>query len=679
MQNNRFKSAVLGVKDKLTAKNEQGRYKLFDSLFFYAVISLLMTVIIELLSRSSLIGTLKFIALDPYAFFFNALIIFFTYTLVFFIPKRVFMLILVTVFWTGLGLTDFILLQKRVTPFIPADLTLVTSVFQIFPVYLSTFEIVLIVLLALAVLAGLVLLAIKLGSYRVLWKKGALALIFTAAALALSFNFGILTTALSTDFYNLNIAYDDYGFAYCFSVSLFDNGIKKPKNYSEEAIGKILERIDNGNNNEVKDSPNIIFVQLESFFDVNYLKNYTYSENPVPFFEELKKDGISGWLTVPVIGAGTVNTEFEVLSGMSLKCFGAGQYPYKTVLLKGTCESVPYNLSELGYRTHAIHNYIGTFYDRNKVYPNLGFETFTSMEYMNGLEFNEGNWPCDSILPGEIIDTLKSTPERDFIMAVGVQGHGKYPPYSLRGKYQSRIKTEYSGDADKAEKTDLEAMSYFVDQMKETDLFIKELIYRVKKFDEDCVVVFYGDHLPSLSLSDDDLKEGTVFSTEYVIVSNYGLEKNVSEDPDLASYQLAAKVLQYLGINNGAMTKLHQKFMDSPDYYEMMNDLEYDMFYGERYMYGGKNKFYPQAAMKMGIRDIKVTGYTLENGILTVSGENFTPYSRIAVNGEMYKNTDFVSVGTLSIAYSGNIESISVVQYSDTDVILSRTESISFD
>ena len=191
-----------------------------------------------------------------------------------------------------------------------------------------------------------------------------------------------------TDFGNLADAYKDYGFVYCFSRSLIDHGIKKPETYSEADILGILRAIDADENKEPELTPNIIMVQLESFFDVNYLEELSFSENPVPNFEALKRSCPHGFLTVPSIGAGTANTEFEILTGMNLGYFGAGEYPYKTVLQDETCESVCYNLAELGYTNHAIHNHEGTFYQRHIVFSNLGFNTFTSLEYMNDVKYN---------------------------------------------------------------------------------------------------------------------------------------------------------------------------------------------------------------------------------------------------------------------------------------------------
>ena len=78
------------------------------------------------------------------------------------------------------------------------------------------------------------------------------------------------------------------------------------------------------------------------------------------------KEYSSGYYKVPSVGAGTANTEFESITGMSLHYFGPGEYPYKSILKETTCESAPYVLKSLGYRTHAIHNNEANFYGRKK-------------------------------------------------------------------------------------------------------------------------------------------------------------------------------------------------------------------------------------------------------------------------------------------------------------------------
>ena len=149
-----------------------------------------------------------------------------------------------------------------------------------------------------------------------------------------------------------------------------------------------------------------------------------------------------GLFYVPSIGAGTANTEFEVLSGMNLYHFGGGEYPYKTGVKNRTCESMAYARQSAGYSTHAIHNNNATFYSRDRVYANFGFETFTSLEYMHDVERNPLGWAKDFVLTEEILKALRSTEDRDLVFTVSVQPHGKYPTAPLEGARTIRVTGE---------------------------------------------------------------------------------------------------------------------------------------------------------------------------------------------------------------------------------------------
>ena len=113
---------------------------------------------------------------------------------------------------------------------------------------------------------------------------------------------------------------------------------------SEEEASSSDQQGNPADQDESQQVPNVIMVQLEAFIDPNRLEGFTYSENPVPVFIERKENYTSGYLSVPAIGAGTANTEFEVLTGMSLDYCGPGEYPYKTIRQQSTCEGSADNL-----------------------------------------------------------------------------------------------------------------------------------------------------------------------------------------------------------------------------------------------------------------------------------------------------------------------------------------------
>lgn len=670
-----------GIYSWLTRRDECGNYLLFDSPSALLVWSLILELFLETLSRHSLIDALLFVVKAPYAFVFCALMIFATFSLALLTPIKAFLESLFSVLWLAMGVANCVLLMKRVTPFTVNDLTLITSVFRIFSVYLSPIEIILIVVAVLAALVGLIVLAIKAPRSRIKWKSAIASVVLAALLLPGGYVLGQSTGVLSDHFPNIADAYDDYGLPYCFMMGIIDRGIRQPKDYSQEQIDQILSQI--GEDQEsAENAPNIVFIQLESFFDVNYLTNVEFSENPIPYFSLLKSEALSGFLTVPSVGAGTINTEFEVLTGMSIAYFGAGEYPYKTALMSGTCESAAYNLKELGYATHAIHNYEGTFYDRNQVYRNLGFDTFTSLEYMEDVEYNvSGAWPKDEILIEQITTALSSTAERDFIMAVSVQGHGKYPPMSLPEDYQYPIEANFIDGRLEGGLSDIAALSYYIGQLQEMDEFIRLLVETLNNYPEDVMLVMYGDHLPSLSISSDDLVNENIFQTEYVIVTNYGAEQRYDAPGDLYAYQLGSVALDVADVHRGILTRYHQIMRKTDQYDEGLQELEYDMLYGDRYVYGGDNERYAPVETQMGILPIEITNtnWDAESSTLTVYGTHFTEWSKIEINGDIYANTVLQEDKSLIVSMDDSAPvSIRVVQYSPDGVILSATEIVQF-
>ena len=468
---------------------------------------------------------------------------------------------------------------------------------------------------------------------------------------------GALKANIISDYFgNIAFAYLDYGFPYCFTNTLLNTGIKRPVNYTQATIEKLAEtlmnsedssKLDNSNlvasndNSMVpqKQAPNIIMLQLESFFDPTHMIDLEFSEDPVPNFRKLKEQFSSGYLKVPSVGAGTANTEFEVISGMNLEFFGAGEYPYKTILRKTTAESINYDLKDLGYSTHAIHNNKGTFYTRQKVFKMLGFDTFTSIEYMNIEETTPLGWAKDKYLTKSIVDALKSTEGQDYIYTISVQGHGDYPTTPVEN--HSKITVSGLDDTER-----LTSFEYFTNEMYEMDQFIAELIQALSLINEDIVLVMYGDHLPTLGIEDAELSNGDIFETEYVIWNNFGLEK---QDTDIEAYQLGAHVLNQLGIHHGTLINYHQQYKDTPDYLDNLKLLQYDMLYGERYIYGGVNLYEP-TKMQMGVNEVLISEvYNDEDGNFIVKGQNFTEYSRVKINDTAHETT-YIDPNTLMVS-----------------------------
>lgn len=243
-----------------------------------------------------------------------------------------------------MGICNGYLLTKRVTPFNAQDLKVLSDALELTGNYFNTFELIMIIIGVTALIVWVVSMWKRGGQYtgkmhRWIALGGVVASFVGCMALT---NLAIDKRVISNYFGNIAFAYEDYGFPYCFSASLFNTGINEPTGYGKETMEKIneeekLTKSSTGRSEEQR--PNIIFVQLESFFDPTEVEWLRFSEDPIPNLRKMFSEYSSGYFKVPSVGAGTANTEFEVLTGMSMRFFGPGEYPYKTYAKTRTLES----------------------------------------------------------------------------------------------------------------------------------------------------------------------------------------------------------------------------------------------------------------------------------------------------------------------------------------------------
>ena len=632
------------------------------SLVFHFLLACLLTFIVEFISRRDFISTITFINNHTLAFLYNALIIFASLSLVYLTKYRLQLRILISGVWVFLGTVNGLILSNRVTPFSYTDLKMIPDLFAMQNTnYFTAEEATLVVATIISFFVFVGLLFAKGPKYQ---GKRHVVLGPVCIAALLLIGLPITTQAaqssniLASYFANIAQGYSDYGFVYGFSTSVVGRGMHKPDDYSPKAIDAVTTLVNSASpatSVTAENQPNIICVLLESFidpYDVNFLN---MSEDPIPNFHNLEQNFSSGYLTVPVVGAGTANTEFEVLSGMSMQYFGTGEYPYKTILKRTNVESIASDLSKIGYGTHVVHNNTATFYSRNNAFSMMGFDTFTSKELMNITQFTPiGSWPTDDILVQETVKAMNATENQsDFVYTITVEGHGDYPSEKVLENPAIAV----SGAADEASNNQWE---YYVNMIHEVDDFIGDLIHAVDQRGEDTIVVFFGDHLPTMGLTDEDMKSGDIFKTKYITWNNMGLPK---EDAGLAAYQLLAHTTNQAGIHEGTIFRYHQTQAASPEtYLSGLEKLQYDLLYGERYAYGGED-LYPASDLVMDVEDVGISSLhkNTTQGTLTVYGFNFTKNTKIFVNGEQV-STSYLSpaILTTSLEHVEDGDTISV-------------------
>ena len=632
------------------------------SLLLHALCSALGYFLIEMISRRSFSAAWTYMTTKPLVFAYNAALIFTTSLIVYLFRRRCFWRVLISILWLLLGIINGVILSNRVTPFTGPDLHLLTDGMAVLNKYLPAWGVVFALILLGFFALLLLILLIKAPKYKrkVKFRYDLLLVVVGAVLFAGATQLALEKRILSNYFGNIAFAYEDYGYPYCLAVTIFDTGISCPRDYSEQEITRIEKTEDNLPATNEDSKPNIIFVQLESFFDPTLVEYLNISEDPIPNFRKLMKEYTSGYYKVPSVGAGTANTEFESITGMSLHYFGPGEYPYKSILKETTCESAPYVLKNLGYSTHAVHNNEANFYGRRSIFPNLGFDTFTSAEYMSEEEDkNPLGWTKDEVLTDEIIKCLDSTEESDYIYTISTQGHGAYPEEQLIDDPEITV----SGAETEAQNNQWE---YYCNEIHEMDNFVKELTDALADYPEDVILVMYGDHLPTMGLTVEDLKNKYLFQTQYVMWDNFGLEK---KDENLAAYQMAAEVMDRAGIHEGTIFRYHQARRNTRNYQVDLETLQYDVLYGKKYSYDGGNPF-QRTKMRMGLYDVTLDSMeeiSTVDHTYRLKGTNFTPSSQVKLNGEWY-DTVYVNPTTLMISGTeiNDFDRVSVVQRSNS-------------
>lgn len=607
------------------------------SLIFHAILACFIVFIVEFISRRNVGSAVTFLDMHTKAYIYNAFIVFCSFTVVYLFRRRAFARFIISGLWIFLGIVNGCVLSNRVTPFAYTDMKCIPELFAMTENtnYFTAQQAMIVVAGVSAFVCFCVFFFIKGPKY-----QGSLHVIVAPIAIVALLFVGLPMTTKAAqgskiiDSYFSNIAqgYENYGFIYGFSCSVVDRGMSKPDNYSEENIKQLMQDVETKTTKtkvKPKKQPNVICVLLESFCDPDEIKFLETNKDPIPTFHKLEKEFSTGYLNVPVVGAGTANTEFEILTGMSMEFFGTGEYPYKTILKSTNCESVASDLSPLGYGTHVVHNNGGNFYSRVNAFSMFGFDSFTSKEMMDIKTYTPNkSWATDDILVPETVKAMDATPKkRDFTYVITVGTHGDYPTEPVIENppfVASGLETE--------EETN--QWTYYVNQLNEVDTFMKDLIEQMEQRDEDTIIVFYGDHLPTLGLEDRDMVSNDIYKTKYVTWNNFGLEK---KDADLYSYQLLANVMDQVGIHEGTIMQYHQtqKETERQVYLDGLENLQYDILYGKRYCYDGEDA-YPATDIEMGVQDVDISSVKLgfDGNRVFINGTNFTRWSEVYVNDE---------------------------------------------
>lgn len=294
--------------------------------------------------------------------------------------------------------------------------------------------------------------------------------------------------------------------------------------------------------------PDIVVIQSESFFDPTTMRGFEASRF-TPNLRRLAAHGVSGELHVPTFGGGTIRTEFEVLTGLSLRYFDNLQFPYLQMSHR-TVPSLVRALNSHGYETIALHGNDPAFWNRTTAFKALGFDRFVSQASFPAHAAKDGKYMTDGAMTDEIMALMKDSGPPQFIFAISIEAHGPYDvePGHVAERDAIPVPESITGNA----RRELQTYLYHIGH---ADAELGRLVTWLAQRKRPSLVLFYGDHLPALS----DSYAVTGFVDGQDMLSQAGtwllVDPRSTAEPqrlDTASWLLPGKLLERAGIRDDA-------------------------------------------------------------------------------------------------------------------------------
>ena len=295
--------------------------------------------------------------------------------------------------------------------------------------------------------------------------------------------------------------------------------------------------------------PCVVAVMNETFSDLSsmYGDLDVGYEGPA-FFNSIDDALVRGQLSVSAYGGGTCNSEFEFLTGNSLAHIGMGMYPYTLYDLSAP-NNLARQLSDLGYETTAIHPNLGSNWNRDLVYADMGFDQFLTIDDFEGAPtYHSG--VTDQATYERVLEQLRSSDEPQFVMDVTMQNHSSFdqhniPEEDLRG-YETGLGEQTDG-----------YLNEYLACIDSSDRDLEWFIGQLRELDRPVVLVFFGDHQPNFGSTLNDAlfdDAGTAahaaraYQTNYLVWANYEVaDWGSMRREDASSSTLGALALSAVG------------------------------------------------------------------------------------------------------------------------------------
>jgi phosphoglycerol transferase MdoB-like AlkP superfamily enzyme len=229
-------------------------------------------------------------------------------------------------------------------------------------------------------------------------------------------------------------------------------------------------------------------VMNESFSDLSVLGNFTTNQPYLSFFNSLTKNTIRGYANSSVYGGYTANSEFEFLTGCT-KAFLPGS-PYLQYIKDSMPTLITNITAQEGYaQAQAVHPYRPSGYNRNRIYPLLGFDRFLSLQdFVNPVKVRKYISDESDYEMLEQLYEEKETGSSLCLFNVTMQNHSDYK--DSKYVFDNPVTLDTISLQPEAEQ--------YLSLVKLSDDALKQLVTYLEGVDEPVLLVVFGDHQPHL-------------------------------------------------------------------------------------------------------------------------------------------------------------------------------------
>lgn len=272
--------------------------------------------------------------------------------------------------------------------------------------------------------------------------------------------------------------------------------LQKPDEYSQELVDSTLLHGVAGTS-DIK--PNVIVVMSEAFADFRQLEALHLETDAYDAFDSVAQQGTQFTVAVPTFASYTVRTEFELLFGLPVRSLMDTITPQAKLDVKNPSSFVSY-YNSLGYQTAYVHPFTRTFYKRDEIYGTFGFDTMIFDDDMTVPTETFGNgYINDASVFAQITKLIKETDEPMYIHTTTMQNH---QPYDWKENHSE--------------------LTLYLEGIRETGKALQQLTAELNACGEPTVLVFVGDHFPSMR------GEGNLYSSIGISSSNCNILYNQS-------------------------------------------------------------------------------------------------------------------------------------------------------